>query len=525
MHIIRTGWIKKQFRKELLIPLFIVPLIFSIRPRSFIAHDEGYYILQARAILDTGNWLAPMSWGTPVFDRTIGIQWLIASCHKLFGYTSWSSHIPSLISGLISLCFVFLLAKRFFGIQVALSSAGVLLLSPIFLDYMHLATQDMVLLAIELVGIYSIANSEKNKPDFYHMISGMWIGIGFLIKGFMIFLPLMAIVPLILWSKRHLLSSKLFLMGLILGFLPVSLWIILSINEYGYAVVSRLYTKLVYLSGDNIFAKGPFYYIWNIPLFTLPWCIFAIHPIMYGIRKWRDERLFVFIGYPLLLTLLLSCFKTKTTYYGLQVAPYISIMAAYSAVLLSTHNVVRRRLVLFVKILGICLFAGSVIVVFMHSNSFAFADKYILITFFFVSLILSITWLSLDWRESGYRILFRLILCQWLAMVVIAQAGFLTDRSPLIRKAFSDDVMQIVEDKRVSFVRSVGRLESNDKKKRILIALEMKTIGHSLLSNENMSAGDLAWINERDIHLLPPGDLSVLFSNNDLLPWVLVAKN
>ena len=304
----------------------------------------------------------------------------------------------------------------------------------------------------------------------------------------------------------------------------MSVWIALSI-KVGYAVVSRLYYKLVYLSGDNIFAKGPFYYIWNIPLFTLPWSIFAIYPVMYGIRKWRDERLFIFIGYPLLLTLLLSCFKTKTTYYGLQVAPYISIMAAYSAVLLSTHNVVRRRLVLFVKILGICLFAGSVIVVFMHSNSFAFADKYILITFFFVSLILSITWLSLDWRESGYRILFRLILCQWLAMVVIAQAGFLTDRSPLIRKAFSDDVMQIVEDKRVSFVRSVGRLESNDKKKRILIALEMKTIGHSLLSNENMSAGDLAWINERDIHLLPPGDLSVLFSNNDLLPWVLVAKN
>ena len=57
-------------------------------------------------------------------------------------------------------------------------------------------------------------------------------------------------------------------------------------------------------------------------------------------------------------------------------------------------------------------------------------------------------------------------------MVVIAQAGFLTDRSPLIRKAFSDDVMQIVEDKRVSFVRSVGRRESNDKKKRILIALK-----------------------------------------------------
>ena len=62
-------------------------------------------------------------------------------------------------------------------------------------------------------------------------------------------------------------------------------------------------------------------------------------------------------------------------------------------------------------------------------------------------------------------------------------------------------------------------------KKRILIALAMKNLNHSLISNEGMSEGDLAWINESDIHLLPPGDLSVLYSNDDLLPWVLVAKN
>ena len=316
MHIIRIGEIKKQFRKEYLIPLFILPLIFSIRPRSFVAHDEGYYILQARAILDTGNWLAPMSWGAPVFDRTIGAQWIIASSQKIFGYTSWSSHIPSLIFGLISLCLTYLLSKRYFGVQVALISAGILLLSPIFLDHIHLAAQDMPLLAIELIGIYSIAKVEKEKSGVFDVISGLWIGIGFLIKSFMIFLPVMAILPFILWKKRYLLSSKLFLIGFVVGCLPAFAWISLSINNYGYVVVSNLFHKLLYLSGENIFAKGPLYYLWNIPLFTLPWFVFAIHPLFYGVRNWRDDRLFVFIGYPFLLTFLLSCFKTKTTYYG-----------------------------------------------------------------------------------------------------------------------------------------------------------------------------------------------------------------
>lgn len=523
----RFAGIKRNFKKEWLNVLFIVPLVFSIRPRSFIAHDEGYYILQGRAILDSGNWLAPISWGTPVFDRTIGLQWIIASCHKLFGYTSWSSHVPSLIFGLVSLLFTYLLAKRYFGSQVALFSAAILLLSPIFLDYMHLATQDMPLLAIEVIGIYSIAKSEKEKSDAFHIISGLWMGIGFLMKGFMIFLPIIAIAPLILSRKRYLLTSKLFLMGFVVGCLPAFAWIALSINEYGYAVVSNLFRKLLYLSGENIFAKGPFYYLWNIPLFTFPWCIFAIHPLLSGIKNWRDERLFVFIGYPLLLIFLLSCFKTKTTYYGLQATPYISILAAYSAVLFGTYPIVRRRLIGFVKILGICLFAGAATLFLMQLNGSLVINKYIVITILVISMILSISWFSLNWNEGGYRIFARLMLSQWLAMVVVTQGGFLTDRSPLIRNALSDNygVMQIVQDQSISFMRTSGELGATDTKKRILIALAMKNLNHSLVSNENMSKGDIAWVSERDIDMLPPGDVSILYSNDVLLPWVLVAKN
>ena len=68
-------------------------------------------------------------------------------------------------------------------------------------------------------------------------------------------------------------------------------------------------------------------------------------------------------------------------------------------------------------------------------------------------------------------------------------------------------------------------LDASDSKKRILIALAMENLNHTLIGNESMSKGDLAWIDKRDIYLLPSGDLSVLYSNKDLLPWVLVAKN
>ena len=267
--------------------------------------------------------------------------------------------------------------------------------------------------------------------------------------------------------------------------------------------------------------------MWNIPLFTLPWFLLAIHPLVYGIRNWRDERLFVFIGYPLLLAFLLSCFKTKTTYYGLQLTPYISILAAYSAVLFGTHNAVRRRLVGLIKFLGMCLFLGAVTLLLMRSKGFVVVDSHVFAIILFTLLTLSITWILLDWRESGYRIFARLLLCQWAVMMALTQGGLLTDRNPLIRNALSSnyDVMQIVKDRRVSFVKTSSVLEASDSKKRILIALAMENLNHTLIGNESMSKGDLAWIDKRDIYLLPSGDLNVLYSNKDLLPWVLVAKN
>ena len=88
--------------------LFISPLLIYLGKRSPIAFDEGYYILQAKWILQNGDWISPMYWGQLALDRTIGIQYLIALSNKIFGQNSISTYIPSFLAGLIML---FLTAK------------------------------------------------------------------------------------------------------------------------------------------------------------------------------------------------------------------------------------------------------------------------------------------------------------------------------------------------------------------------------------------------------------------------------
>ena len=71
--------------KKLFRVCFFIPVIFYFGKRSFIAFDEGFYALQARWILDKGNWTIPLWWDEYVLDRTIGVQFLIAKSQEIFG--------------------------------------------------------------------------------------------------------------------------------------------------------------------------------------------------------------------------------------------------------------------------------------------------------------------------------------------------------------------------------------------------------------------------------------------------------
>ena len=77
--------LKNIFKTINLIKILIfIPVIFYFGKRSFIAFDEGFYALQARWILDKGNWIIPLWWDEYVLDRTIGLQFLIAKSQEIF---------------------------------------------------------------------------------------------------------------------------------------------------------------------------------------------------------------------------------------------------------------------------------------------------------------------------------------------------------------------------------------------------------------------------------------------------------
>ena len=83
--------------------LVFFPVIFYFGKRSYIAFDEGFYALQAKWILEKGNWIIPLWWEEYVLDRTIGLQFLIAKSQYLFGKNMFSAYLPTTIGAIIML--------------------------------------------------------------------------------------------------------------------------------------------------------------------------------------------------------------------------------------------------------------------------------------------------------------------------------------------------------------------------------------------------------------------------------------
>ena len=175
--------------------LIFIPLIFYFGKRSYIAFDEGFYALQARWILDKGNWTIPLWWDEYVLDRTIGLQFLIAKSQEIFGRNIFAAYIPTTMAAILMLFITYKLHEEFFSKQYAILSPLILATTYLWFDYSHLATQDIIYSCLVTVGVFSIVKIKSKDNRLYILLFGIWIGLSFMMKTFLVFVPLLSLLP------------------------------------------------------------------------------------------------------------------------------------------------------------------------------------------------------------------------------------------------------------------------------------------------------------------------------------------
>jgi 4-amino-4-deoxy-L-arabinose transferase-like glycosyltransferase len=465
LHFLQHIW--RQIRLVASSPYFslliwILPLLlFTSGHNSLIAHDEGLYASRARLMFDSGNWIAPWE---RAHHKTPGPYWLIASFYKLFGINDTTARLPSMIAGIFSLLLVYEIGKIMLGKKLAWLATAILSVEFLWLQYCRLSTPDVPMVLLVLLAIWSLIKTELHPKYryFWSFIAGLSLGLGFLVRSFMIFLPIIALLPYLIWEHRrhrHLANPILYL-GFFVGLIPTCIWLWFSWLHYGNQSFEELLKFVVQQGSDDHYDNGPLFYVWNIPLKAFPWALFGLLGFLLTVRRPIPRYHLILVGFPLVFFLELSFFSTRLSHYSLCVSLFIAFFASvglnwlgniYQTEItpkLPLQNGRTNLLSIFAKNnlprnlsysfggLGVLLIIASIVVLNWDGSDIR---KYAII-----GLAMGLGWLILPvvwicryhfgnkFLTARYWIAGWLIPC-WLALAAMGSIGLLSDYNPILR--------------------------------------------------------------------------------------------
>ena len=502
--------------------LLFFPLLIYFGKRSLIAYDEGFYALQARWMIEKSNWIGPMWWGEVTSDRTNGIQFLIALSKKFFGDSLFVIYIPILFAAILMLYCTYQLHKELIQDKNPIYSALILSTTFLWINYAHMATQDLVFSALVSLGLISTIKAYKTNNKNQILISGSWIGLSVMMKTYLTAIPLLGLLPFLIKSK--LIYKRIFWVGFILGFLPFILWSYKYISIYNYSTYSGLFAKLIFLSKNNHFTNPFYYYIWNFSVNIFPWTIPSFIGLFKASKSNIISKYFLFY-FPIFILVLLSLFSTKTPYYPIQILSLISINT-YIGIKYFIENKKNNTIFYLEKInfLIIPILTITLIIIINFSEIISLDNK--IKTLIFVgSGLFSFIWITYNLIKNKKRKLNLVILGPYLLILFLVQSGLITDKSKELRISIEELVMN---EKLSNIPIEIIKPEvSNDEALSKIIKIMLKTpkIREKRLDSlSELSKDSYAWTTKEFDKNIKLKDYQIVNEEKVFYPWKLIYK-
>jgi len=341
-------------------------------------------------------------------------------------------------------------------------------------------------------------------------------------KTFLVFVPLLSLIPYIFF-KKNFLFTKFFWLGLLIGFIPFLVWTF-SINPYlDRNIIFYLFEKFNFLSNKNTFTNPFYYYFWNVPVTFLPWSFFAIIGTIYNISHSKENK-YILAFFPFILLTVLSIFSTKTPYYTLQISSIFSLNTYVGINYLFNSNKYSRFFIFMTSnIIPLIIFALTFTYYFLFKDSINLNTKE---NIFIVLGLLSfgISWSLIKHKNSFKEILITLIIGPYLFTSFILQSGLFTDRSRELREKMEYvSSLDLVKNQTI-MVDKKGINNSRSQSKIIRISLSTPKLGGGLESINQLKKSELAWTTDHKTIKDNDNSYEVIYENDVLNPWRLILK-
>jgi 4-amino-4-deoxy-L-arabinose transferase-like glycosyltransferase len=492
----------KQFPHISLLIWLIPLLLFTSGETSLMAHDETLYARRARLMFDSGDWIAP--WKT-AHHKTPGFYWLIAIFYQLFGVSDTSPRIPSMIAGILSILVIYEIAKTLLDKKLAYLSAAILSVEFLWLQYCRLTAPDVPMILLVYLAILCLLKAEVY-PKYrliYGFMVGVSFGVGFLMRSFMICLPIAALLPYLIWEHRqhrHLTNPMLYLGGLV-GLIPTLVWLWFNWQRYGGDSVGNLLGFVAELGSSKRPGNGILYYFWNVPLKSFPWFFFSILGLVSVIRKPISRYQLLLVGFPIVLFTEITVFPTRLMHYSLCLYPFIAMFAAVGLDWLAkiyqqaqankTNAHLPRNISYSFGVLGIILIVASIVIFVANLVDI---KKYAIVALVtgLGCLIVPLIWIlryffHQNFLTARYWVSAWLI-TSWLSIATAGSLGLLGDFNPAFRIFFhQQSIVKILQNHPVSFVNLDG-------KNAVLINFYTPIHGQEVKSVSQLPPLSYAWI-------------------------------
>lgn len=309
--------------------------------------DEPRFVLVAKQMVESGDFLFPHRGQELYPDKPPLYFWLLSASYALIGSWRWSFLLPALLSGLGTLWLTVDLGRRLWGPRAGLWAGIAVLASVQFVYQFKRAQIDPLLVLLTTLAFYGLMRHALLGPHWrWYWLGGIAAGLGVIAKG-VGFLPLLALLPLAAMARsgwqgltpagpgqglRWSLLLPAFLLPILAWLGPVLLATWLGDNpERTLYLRNILFKQTAQRYVDPWVHQEPFWYFGGIILMF--WAPFSL-ALPWLLRPWaeawraRDARVWLPLGWALLVVLFFSLSRGKRDMYILPALPALALAAA-----------------------------------------------------------------------------------------------------------------------------------------------------------------------------------------------------
>lgn len=256
---------------------------------------ESNYLLTAKEMALSGDWIVPRIYGQVWFDKPPLLYWLLALNFKFFGSSAIGARaIPAFFSA-ASVSLVYWFASRIYDKRKGLIAAVILATSFQFLFMAKLVITDTLLFLFSsgAVAFFYLGYMSFNQSKKWHMLVYPCMGLAVLVKGPVgVLLPGVIILSfLAMQNKLSELRAMYVLPGIVMFVSIVVPWYLEMYLTYKGEFIRSFFGVHNYLRAitsehpkDNVF----YFYPVVLVVGMLPWSGIALSGLLSGYRKIRQ---------------------------------------------------------------------------------------------------------------------------------------------------------------------------------------------------------------------------------------------